>query len=351
MIDSKYAMFLGPQLSGFKQIRRNVWNSRCPKCGDSEKHKKKKRFYIYQPSRKGLADFLSCACHNCGYHDFFGEFLKSHDEPLYHEYKMELFKEKGWTSNFDKREEAKARSTAQAAAVLERLSEVDEDAPEVEEVDWVRTLRTAPANHPVLQYAHTRLFPDSAYDILGWCDNFQEEFGNFSDIVEKRSLPSDPRLIIPIRNPDGELIALQGRAIGPSELRYITLKMEETASKVFGLDRLKPGLPTIVVEGPLDSLFLPNCIATADANLLAAGIGDILVPDKQMRNAELIKVIERMIDSGKYVALLEDDVFPFKDINAAIQGGWTPSQVLNVIIDSAKKGLAAQLQLSKLRRV
>ncbi|SVD84093.1 uncharacterized protein METZ01_LOCUS436947, partial [marine metagenome] len=60
--DQKYVGLISPRLDRFKQVRPNLWNSRCPICGDSQKNKAKKRLYIYAK----LQD-LFVKCHNCGY--------------------------------------------------------------------------------------------------------------------------------------------------------------------------------------------------------------------------------------------------------------------------------------------
>jgi hypothetical protein len=45
--DQKYVGLLSPRLDLFKQVRQNLWNSRCPICGGGHKNKSKKRLYIY----------------------------------------------------------------------------------------------------------------------------------------------------------------------------------------------------------------------------------------------------------------------------------------------------------------
>ena len=66
------------------------------------------------------------------------------------------------------------------------------------------------------------------------------------------------------------MIAVSGRALetGDKTLRYITLRTVESDDKlVYGLDRVDFNKTIKIVEGPLDSLFLSNCLASGDANL------------------------------------------------------------------------------------
>ena len=61
LIDSKYIGLVSPRLQKFKRVKPNLYNFRCPICGDSQKHKNKARGYFYQ--YKTDTNFK---CHNCG---------------------------------------------------------------------------------------------------------------------------------------------------------------------------------------------------------------------------------------------------------------------------------------------
>ena len=47
LVDSKYITLLSSRLPKFKRVKPNLFNFRCPICGDSQKHKNKARGYIY----------------------------------------------------------------------------------------------------------------------------------------------------------------------------------------------------------------------------------------------------------------------------------------------------------------
>ena len=70
--DTKYVGLLSPRLDLLKQVRSNLWNSRCPICGDSTKNRSKKRLYIY-----AKAQDLFVKCHNCGHGSTLGNFIKA----------------------------------------------------------------------------------------------------------------------------------------------------------------------------------------------------------------------------------------------------------------------------------
>ncbi len=341
LIDFQYVKLVSSRLEGFHAVRHMLFNCRCPICGDSQKKKNKMRFFIYQNHKDGTKDYLSTACHNCGYSQPFGKFLEEFDTTLYAEYRMDLFKEMGW-----------GRKNSDTPAPAESPPEK----PETIKVDGIDlpTIADLPEDHHCKQYVKSRALPVWTYDYLMYAENFAESFRTFSDetilMYENKKLPRDERLIIPFYDEWGSLKVIQGRALGKSALRYISLKRNEKDKKVFGLDRLNKSKPILVVEGPIDSMMLPNCIATADADLLSAGIGDIFIPDAQYRNTEICDRIVRMIAEGKRVVLFPKS-FAYKDINEAIvKGGMSRKQIIELIVTNTFSGLAAVLQLSQLRK-
>ena len=46
-VDVKYARLVGSRLDNFKEKKTNLYNFRCPYCGDSQKHKSKARGYFF----------------------------------------------------------------------------------------------------------------------------------------------------------------------------------------------------------------------------------------------------------------------------------------------------------------
>lgn len=335
LIEYKYAGLISNRLERCKQIRSNLWNARCPICGDSKKHKNKKRFYIYV-NRKGAEEHLCVQCHNCTYSKSFYNFLKDFDPYVFNEFRVEMFKERGYSQNTAKEEDLitdpTPSNTKESALDLPTISDLDD-------------------GHIAKIYVRQRKIPPWAEDYLMFSENFRVDFCDFTDTVEMFRLPDDPRLVIPFYNDYGNLNAVQGRSFNPDTfLRYITIKKTESSSKIFGLDRVNRSRTVIVVEGPIDSLFLPNCIATADGNLLSAGFGDIFIPDFQYRNKAVCDNIERIIAANKKLVLFPDS-FTHKDINDAVKnGGLTTHDLLKLITDNLYQGVRAKLKFSQLRK-
>ncbi|AXF41467.1 DNA primase subunit [Acinetobacter phage SH-Ab 15599] len=331
-----YVNQVGMRLEGFKQVRDNVWNARCPVCGDSEKRKGKRRFYIHLDKQKTS---LIASCRNCSYANSFLYFMKDFHNDLYLEATFELFKNKA--------ENKPVRFTKT------EVPEIDE--PEVinviDHTQLYETLDCVPENNPVRRYVKSRYIYDHCLSRLGWCENFRTFSQQFDQYEDSSDMPEDVRLLIPFFNQKGEITHIQARAIDPNAyIRYITLKIDERAPKWFGVEQLKSDFPTYVIEGPIDSLFIPNCVATADANLLSYPDGDIYIPDNQYRNKEIVNIVNRVIESGKSVVLFPND-FKYKDINDAIISGLPIVELYRIIKRNTFSGMQAKLEWSTRHKV
>src|SRR5210317_211209 len=98
-VDVKYINLISSRFQKFKKIKNNLYNFRCPICGDSKKNKNKARGYLYQV--KNNSNFK---CHNCGVNISFNNFLKEVDSNLHNQYIFEKFKENKTGRNFSTEE-------------------------------------------------------------------------------------------------------------------------------------------------------------------------------------------------------------------------------------------------------
>ena len=87
-IDVKYINLLSPRLEKFKKVKPNLYNCRCPLCGDSKRNKTKARGYFYQ-----IKNNTNYKCHNCGVNISLSNMLKEVDPVMQKEYVFEKFKE------------------------------------------------------------------------------------------------------------------------------------------------------------------------------------------------------------------------------------------------------------------
>ena len=95
LVDSKYIGLVSSRLQKFKRVKADLYNFRCPICGDSTRNKNKARGYIY-----AVKNNTNFKCHNCGASLSFNNFLKELDLTLHKQYTLEKFKEGHTGRNF-----------------------------------------------------------------------------------------------------------------------------------------------------------------------------------------------------------------------------------------------------------
>jgi hypothetical protein len=105
-----------------------------------------------------------------------------------------------------------------------------------------------------------------------------------------------------------------------------------------------------IVEGPIDSLFLSNCLASGDANLsltsknISAG-KKVLIFDNEPRNKDICKQLNKYITAGYRVCMMPETVEQ-KDINEMVMSGKTIEEVVNLINTNSYNGLEAQMHFA-----
>ena len=102
-----------------------------------------------------------------------------------------------------------------------------------------------------------------------------------------------------------------------------------------------------VVEGPIDSMFLSNAIATADSNLESASdcldkSRMTLVFDNEPRNKEIVKKMEHAIDNHLNVVIWPEFIVE-KDINDMVLAGFSPDEIQDIIDKNTFVNLRAKM--------
>lgn len=338
-IDRKYALMIAPKLLMFKQKKDYLWNFRCPFCMDSKKNKTKARGYFYR--QKVNIFFI---CHNCGTSCALSTFLKKFDPVMFQEYQMECFQESA-SGAFVKKPDLSIFTTQpnkRSQPVMSKTCTIN-----------LPTVASLPTEHPAKQYILGRNIPECRMVDLYYAENFLTYTETVFPI--EKEVPSDQRIVIPFFDRDGHLMGVQGRAISNTKMRYITLKAAEGFRKVYGLEKVDLTKTIYVVEGPIDSLFLPNCLATMDSNLAAirsiAGDYDyVLVFDNQPRNAEICKQIQRAINANFKIVVWPATI-DAKDLNDMILNGVSEAQLLEIIKENTFDTLKAQLKFNDWKKV
>ena len=326
-IDVKYVNIISPFLQQFKKKGDFLWNFRCPYCGDSQKSRTKARGFVYRKKND-----LFYKCHNCGVGTTLGKLIEHLDSKSYKDYIMERYKSGVKTVNKEpefKFDEPVFRSK-DVCSTLNSLEELEDE-------------------HPARKIIDRRNLPISSYKDLFLCP----EFYKFTNKLIPNKFPSldgdHPRLLIPFRDEEGEIFAYQGRAFGNEQPKYLTIKLQER-DKIFGLDRIDKRKEVLVVEGPLDSLFLDNCIAVAGADVPNLDCDFTVVFDNEPRNKELLKQVEKAINRGHKICLWPEQM-KYKDINDMILGGYTKEEIHDLIKHNTYQGTTATLWFTKWRKI
>ena len=319
-IDSKFIGLLSSRLQKFKRVKSNLYNFRCPICGDSKKNKSKTRGYLY--AVKANTNFK---CHNCGASMSLNNFIKEIDSTLHKQYTMEKFKS-GHTGRNFVNEEPVFKFEAPKFKTKIKLPKASE--------------HPRPAGYLTAR----KLDPENFY----YAKHFKE-FANSIKHTFDDTRYEEERIIIPLYYKKN-LIGFQGRSIDPNPIKYITVMINDESPKIYGLDNIRTDAPVYVTEGPFDSTFVRNAIAMcgADADVSRWGISNpVWIYDNEPRNREITNRISKTIDSGQSVVIWPESIDD-KDINDMVMSGL---DVQSVIESNTYSGLEAKLKFTTWKKI
>jgi transcription elongation factor Elf1 len=333
-IDRAFLLRISPKLQRFTQKKEDLYNFRCPLCGDSQKNKTKSRGYVYRKKN----DYFYM-CHNCGASTSFYNFLDKVDPTLIKEYALERYKNGDNNKSDHKTPE---------------FEEFKTEKPTFKKSLDLPSIDSLPEAHFAKVYVQQRRIPKDFFSQLYYAEDFAAFIQSLG--IENTNLKEkDNRLVIPFYDKEKNLVAVQGRALGESKLRYITIKLHEDNHKFFGLDRIDEEKMIYVVEGPIDSMFLDNAVATADSNLESImSIYDkskvTLVFDNEPRNKEIVKKIDEAIEKH-YQVVIWPEMIESKDINDMILDGFSPDEIQDIISKYTFVNLRAKAELVNWKKV
>ena len=160
-------------------------------------------------------------------------------------------------------------------------------------------------------------------------------------------------MVLPFYDELGQLSGVTCRALRGEALRYITVKVKDETPLIFGINDIDKKKPIHVVEGPIDSLFVDNCIAVggtsfgklSQLNLPKDNL--VIIFDNQPRNKEVCAIIEKNIDQG-YKVVIWPQTLQEKDINDMVLAG---KNVTRIIKENTFSGLTAKAKFYSWKRV
>ena len=249
----------------FKDVYENgeSFNFRCNVCGDSKKSKFLKRGHIYKTKTP-----WEYHCYNCGAH-----------------YSNVLF----WIKEYFPYNFTELKANMRRNAVPEEKSYDNikyEKESEENEQETTKSFKKATKYEAVVEYCEKRRIPKEIYS--KW---FYAEDGKFAD-----------RMIIPFYDHNGKIYYYQGRAMNDWMIPKYKSRKGSNHISIYGyylVDRTKP---VVILEGPIDSLFVENAI----------GVTGLKVKDPRLvefeqkyflldNDPDARKVCCKLIDAGQYV--------------------------------------------------
>ena len=320
LVDSKFIGLVSSRLQKFKKIKTDLYNFRCPICGDSQKNKSKTRGYLY--SVKADVNFR---CHNCGASMTLSNFLKVIDPVIHKQYVFERFKD-GHTGRGTVVEEPKFNFET---PIFKKTI----DLPRASEIPIAK------------KYLEKRKLDATKFyfaeKFQQWVNSHKQTF----DTIHR----DESRIIIPLYYKK-DLVGVQGRSLGPNSVKYITTIFYDEAPKIYGLDDIRTRDSVYITEGPFDSTFLRNSIAMcgADGDVGKWGVSNpVWVYDNEPTSKEITTRISNTIAKGESVVIWPNQIKE-KDINDMVLAG---HDVQSIVESNIYKGLEANLKFNTWKRI
>jgi len=274
-------------------------------------------------------------CHNCGASTSFYNFLKQVDTNLLEQYSLELYKASANTNSPEPTfSELTVKPTFKKSLDLPKISELPDD-------------------HFAKQYVINRAIPTTMYSNLYYAEEFKALVDSFG--VDKDIIAGDKRLVIPFHDKEGNITGFQGRSLGESKIRYITIKLTDEGPRMFGIDRVNQEEKIFVFEGPIDSMFIKNSVAVASSSLEgAAEYLDksklVLVYDNEPRNKEIVKLMEKAIDNH-FNVVIWPPMINDKDVNDMILSGFDIEELHDIMEKNTFVNLRAKMEFVNWKKV
>lgn len=334
-VDNEFAERVFSVLPRYRKVGGSKFklNSRCPVCGDSLKDEFKARFWCYP-----VNDSLRVHCFNCDYDAWFNKFLKEHDSDLYREYILEKRKENIFSS---------PKEQEKIEPVKERKY--------IDKLNYCERLDRLPMDHPIVKYVSARKIPKNKFSRLWFTTQWPALVNSINPGTYKNET-NEPRLVIPIFSAQGKIESFQGRALQRNApQKYITIKANDNATKIYGLDTVDGAKTVYVMEGPIDSLFIDNAIAitggSLDLETVPFGDNRVWVMDAEARHQDTIKRMKRLVDAGERVVFWDNWLTKGKDINEFVLNGASIDSIQKYIESNNEHGLMAKLRLKKYSKI
>ena len=335
ILDKRYINIVGARLERFERRGDDVYNFRCPFCGDSKKSQTKRRGYIF-PNEKRTGFVYKC--HNCGISMSFPNFLKEMFADVYEDYRKEQIEERLFENeavgneNKDGAEVKKPDPKIDAFSIAKTAKNMPKEA-----IEYLRGRKVREEDiERYAIYVHDggmflrRIFPD------------KEKY--------KKLVANHPYVGIMCIDANDKLSGIVFRSLNKYSLpRYLSVRISDRY--FFGLDRINDSNVIFVFEGVFDALMVHNGVAALTSSLnrverYIEGIDRkriVYVHDNEIgKNEEIEKIIMQNIDSGREVVIFPEHING-KDLNEmVVNGEISLHDIEEFLLEHAYSGLRAK---------
>lgn len=331
-IDYKYSNLLSTRLDNFKVKNTHPYkaNFRCYVCGDSEKSKTKSRGWVYEIDNKAFYK-----CYNCGYTKPIWFFLRQYFPAMYNDYVVDGKLERDILKN--KNSDLKPLDT-----LVHKQPEFKKKTSPLKSIQKLSGLRS---DHPARLYMNSRKIPVKEHHRIWYAPKYNKWVNSLLPDKIDKGVKDEPRLVFPFINEHGKVVGFTGRSFKKDSLRYMTIMLDSSEPKIFGKESVNFSKEYYVLEGPIDSLFIPNSVAMAGADLSLDSLESlhnaVFVFDNEPRNKEIVRRMDRILESG-YKLVIWPDKLKQKDVNDMVMDGYSP---MKLIRENTYMGLYGQLQM------
>lgn len=339
-IDLKYCGVLNSRLERFK-VKSNFpyrANFRCPLCGDSKISSNKTRGWILEKSNKAFY-----YCHNCFKSVPLQKFIEEFDVSLYQQYVIDMAMERMPRAKKDKLE-------ADTDSKFKMKPPVFSKTPKSNLVTKISKLRH---DHPAKKYIQDRQIPSDKHYLLYYAPKFKKYVNSImpKKLDEKYE---EARIVFPFYDKNNKMFGLSGRSLNPkSNLKYMMIMFDDKHKKIYGLERVDTQTKYYITEGQIDSLFLPNSIAMAGADIsygfLENSENGVVIFDNESRNPSIVAKMKKTLEQGMQVVIWPAEI-PDNDINDMIKSGFTKEQIKQIIDANTYSGMEGLLALTIWKR-
>lgn len=217
-----------------------------------------------------------------------------------------------------------------------------------------------PPDHVAVETCARRMIPPERWHELRHADDFPSWANTLVPDRYRVGKDPEPRLVIPVVV-GGRLVGFQGRSYGKSRSKYMTAALDRDAPFLYGWDRVDLDRTIVALEGPIDSMFVDNGVASAGGvisrELSRTGLGPehfTIAYDNEPRSESTIRKMERTIELG-YPILVWPERIRDKDVNDLVlrlvrEGSYSPGLVDSMIRENTHVGLSAALAVSEWKK-